>query len=490
MSVTKHRKLRQYTLRAPSVAVLLLLCCMGSRQVVLQAQLTTNNTGQTQQSDHVNGREEVDPEPNEPHWLAGSTAFLASESLDEPSNRSSVFRPTISLNGVFQADMGFFHQAEINRLTVGNAVDGATFRRARLSARGSVTDTVNYFFQMDFGFFGRPTFTDVWLEQTQLPLLGNLRIGQWKQPFSLEVVSSFRYTTFLERSLLFQPFTPFRHLGIGFYDYAQDLSHTWAFSGFRAGQDQFGNSASQSAGWGTAARVTWLSWYDEASEGASYLHWGLGHFFAAPENRRINFRTIPELFIGQHDPVSVGNQQPVPGTINGTPFFLETGVLSVEVFNVFGIENLWVEGPWSWQSEVMFNVVDLVDGPTVTLYGFYTQIGWFLTGEHRPYDRTTGTIDRVIPFENFYRIGAPGQTHAGWGAWEVAFRVSYLDFRAVDNRVAPGTGGDLLDTTVGVNWYWNPYTKVAFNWVHSFLDKPLFGRSDSDGFALRAQIDF
>lgn len=402
---------------------------------------------------------------------------------------TGAFSPTVTINGVFQADAGFFHQDTTNRLTVGNAVDGADFRRARLSARGSVTETVNYFFQMDFAFFGRPTFTDVWLEQTDLPLLGNFRIGQWKQPFSLEVVSSFRYTTFMERSLLFQPFTPFRHIGVGFYDHSEDLSHTWAISGFRSGQDQFGNSASQSAGWGTAERLTWLAWYDELSGGKSYMHWGVGHFFATPQNRIINFRTIPEMFIGQHDAIPNGNQQPVPGNITGTPFFLQTGNLRVESFNVFGIEHLWVEGPFSWQTEVMLNVVDQTSGPTVTLTGFYTQIGYFLTGEHRPYDRKTATIDRVIPYANFCRADS-GNVICGPGAWEIAFRVSYLDFHPVDNVAFLGAGGDLLDTTVGINWYWNPYTKLVANWVHSFLDNPLTGHSSADSFAFRAQIDF
>ena len=398
--------------------------------------------------------------------------------------------PNITINGVFQADAGFFDQDAVNRATVGNAVDGADFRRARLSAKGAVTETVNYFMQMDFAFFGRPTFTDVWLEHADVPGLGSFRVGQWKQPFSLEVVSSFRYTTFMERSLLFQPFTPFRHLGAGFYNHSENLRWTWAASGFRSGQDQFGNSASNGGGWGTAERITWLPWYDEASEGRGYLHFGLGHFFSVPPDRINNFRTIPELFIGQQNSVPNGNQQPVPGNVSGTPFFLQTGNLAINEFNVIGVEKLFVHGPFSWQSEGMVTLVDRVAGPTATLPGFYSQVGWFLTGEHRPYDRNSGAIDRVIPFENFFCVRTEdGRPCTGIGAWEVAFRASYLDFSAVDNVVA-GTGGHMFDTTAGVNWYWNPYTKFVANWVHTFLDNPLTGRSEADGFAVRGQIDF
>src|SRR2546430_8980010 len=78
------------------------------------------------------------------------------------------------------------------------------FRRARLAARAALGNNINAFMQFDFAFPGRPTFTDLWVEWTDLPVLGTVRVGQWKQPFSLEVVSSFRYTTFMERSSLFQ----------------------------------------------------------------------------------------------------------------------------------------------------------------------------------------------------------------------------------------------------------------------------------------------
>ena len=194
--------------------------------------------------------------------------------------------PSVTINGVFQADAGWIQQDAASRQKYGDIQDGADFRRARLSAKGSVTETTNYFFQMDFGFFGRPTFTDVWVEQTQVPLLGNVRIGQWKQPFSLEVVSSFRYTTFMERSSLFQPFTPFRHMGIGFYDHTEELDATWAASVFRSGQDQFGGTLTDDGGWGTAERLTILPMWLE--DGQRYLHIGAGHFFNAPGDETIN----------------------------------------------------------------------------------------------------------------------------------------------------------------------------------------------------------
>ena len=171
--------------------------------------------------------------------------------LDEVDAAKSKL-PNATINGAFQADAVFFNQTDELRDQFGSIESGAGFRRTRLSAKGAVSETMNYFVQMDFAFFGRPTFTDVWVEQTKVPLLGTVRAGQWKQPFGLEAVSSYRYTTFMERSSLFQTFVPFRHIGIGFYNNSEDLNTTWAASYFRTGQDQFGNSLSTDGGNGVA----------------------------------------------------------------------------------------------------------------------------------------------------------------------------------------------------------------------------------------------
>ena len=406
----------------------------------------------------------------------------ALKAIQDKANKKTY--PSVTVNGVFQADAGWIHQDSASKAEYGNILDGSDFRRARLSAKGSVTELTNYFFQMDFGFFGRPTFTDVWLEQTKVPLFGNVRIGQWKQPFSLETVSSFRYTTFMERSVLFQPFTPFRHIGIGFYDHSDDLSMTWAASAFRTGQDQFGGTLSDDGGYGTAERITWVpSW---ECNGKSYTHLGIGHFFNAPPGDSVNFRTIPEFYVGANGPGAVGTSgQAVPGGANGTPFFVSTGNIDVPYYNVLGSELLWVEGPLSIQSEAMVNLVNEGSGSTAILPGAYAQAGYFLTGEHRPYDRKTGSIDRVIPKSNLTFAG--NECNPGLGAWEVAGRWSYLDLN--DSTIA---GGTITDYTAGLNWYWNPYTKMVFNYVHAISDSPAgpAGTAHTDLFGVRAQIDF
>lgn len=390
--------------------------------------------------------------------------------------------PTLEVHGVFQADSGWFGQDAASRFTVGDIQDGASFRRARLSANGSVVENMNYFLQMDFAFFGRPTFTDLWMEVTDVPFLGNVRVGQWKQPFSLEVVSSFRYTTFAERSLLFQPFTPFRHIAVGFYDHSQDENWTWAASIYRAGQDQFGGSLADSGGYATVGRITYLPYYE--CEGTEYLHLGWGNNLVFPNNRIARFRSIPEYFVGEVVGGFLGTSgQAVNGAQNGVPFFIDTGNVGIHHYWLTGPELLLVDGPLSLQSEIMYLNAERTTDQREDFWGYYVQVGYFLTGEHRPYNRQQGAIDRVKPFGNV--LSACDDGSRGVGAWELATRVSHLDLH--DNTVR---AGQLTDWTLGLNWYLNPYSKLQFNYIRAYLENPFVGPSNTDIYGLRAQVDF
>ncbi len=400
--------------------------------------------------------------------------------------------PSVEVHGVFQVDSAWFHQSDNNIATIndldgagnGNIRDGAAFRRARLSANGAVMPNMNYFLQMDFAFFGRPTFTDVWMEFTKVPVLGNVRVGQWKQPFSLEVVSSFRYTTFAERSVLFQAFAPFRHIGVGFWNYSEDERMTWAASAYRPGQDQYGGSLSDNGGYAGVGRITALPWWE--CEGANYLHVGGAYNYVSPKDEMARFRTIPEYFVGEQGGATPAGTSGVatPGAFNGTPFFVDTKTQGIEHYHLLGSELLWVNGPLSVQSEAMWLFGTRTTGQSMYFPGAYAQVGYFLTGEHRPYNRKQGGIDRIQvkrPF-GFYR---GDDCEWGWGGWEVAARYSYIDLNSKDI-----TGGRLKDMTLGLNWYINNYSKIQFNYIRAFLDNKVHGDSTADIFGLRAQLDF
>ncbi|MCY2966168.1 MAG: porin, partial [Planctomycetota bacterium] len=263
-------------------------------------------------------------------WSSQLRRTTKTSGLTQPPMVPRVVRPilypNVEVHGVFQVDSDWFGQDDQSRKAVGNLQDGVSFRRARLSANGAVTDNMNYFLQMDFAFPGRPTFTDLWWELTKVPVLGNVRVGQWKQPFSLEVVSSFRYTTFAERSLGFQAFTPFRHIALGFYDWSEDEDMTWAASVYRPGNDQYGGSIADQGGYAGVGRVTFLPYYSNELKGANYLHLGAAYNYVSPNFHLARFRSIPEYFVGQQQgelPFGTSGTA-IPGPLDGVPYFVDT----------------------------------------------------------------------------------------------------------------------------------------------------------------------
>ena len=85
-------------------------------------------------------------------------------------------------------------------------------------------------------------------------------------------------------------------------------------------------------------------------------------------------------------------------------------------------------------------------------WGGYGFVSYMITGEQRPYQADQANFGRVLPADPF--LGGAG----GRGAFEVAFRVSYLDLEDRDIE-----GGRLLDLTWGFNWYATETVRVLTN---------------------------
>jgi phosphate-selective porin OprO/OprP len=127
----------------------------------------------------------------------------------------------------------------------------------------------------------------------------------------------------------------------------------------------------------------------------------------------------------------------------------------------------------------------------VPFSGFYVTAAYFLTGEH--IERRTRVYPRrpLIPTN-------PGDRR-GPGAWEVVARVSEL--RLGENVFTAGFAdsnlwsNSALTTELGLNWYWNEYTKVYIFWLHSQFGNPVEYRpggfqKTADMFWLRFQLYF
>ncbi len=380
---------------------------------------------------------------------------------------------SVSVDGRVYVDSVFFGQSAGSVAAFGDAQDTVQFRTARLGAQGSGFDVFDYKIEVDFA--GRDStndqstaFKDVYLGINDLPFLGRVQIGHYKEPLSLEELTSSRYITFMERSLL-NVFAPQRNVGIAAYRFSENERFTFAFGGFRTIGDKPPYVADDDGGYAFTMRGTYLPWYDEATNGRGLLHLGLGYSYRDVDDPNQRVRTRAETNVG--------------------PYILDTGVIAgVEDYQLLNPEIAFVYGPFSVQAEYIAAFYNRAVNDA-DFHAAYVQTSYFLTGEHRPYDRKKGVFTRVKPFENFFRVRTcDGNIEMGKGAWELAYRYSWLDLDDADARVI---GGNSSDHTVGVNWYLNPYTRLMFNYVYAQVS-PANNSADTDlsVFQMRAQFDF
>jgi phosphate-selective porin OprO/OprP len=390
----------------------------------------------------------------------------ASRSASERSDR-----PTVRVEGRIQVDGALFHQSDRNRQAVGDIEDGLDFRRVRIGARGDAFEMLYYVVEMDFAGTGRPSFTDVYLGARRIPVLGNVQFGHFKEPFSLEELTSGRFVTFMERGLP-NAFAPARNAGVMAFDHSEDERWTWALGWFRTDSDEFGDDVGDEGEQAVTGRLTFNPWFEEGSRGV--LHLGGAYSYRNSDEGRFRFRERPEIRMRAENEGDV-------------PRFVDTGNIPAVEAHLLGAEAALVWGPFSIQSEAIFvpvNQINTSEDPIFT--GAYVFVSYFLTGESRQYNRERGYFERVRPQRNFLIVTKDGVTlFEGFGAWEVAARWSYLDLN--DEQIH---GGRLHDVTFGVSWYLNPYTRLMFNYIHAFLDHPVFDDSDADIVAMRGQIDF
>ncbi|MCZ6603483.1 MAG: porin [Planctomycetota bacterium] len=354
------------------------------------------------------------------------------------------------VGGRIQIDFAFFSEDDDLKGRVGDSEDGIEFRRSRLFVSGTMFESYIFKAQYDFA-GGDADFKDVYVGLEDIPYVGRLRVGQFYEPFNLDELTSDNYITFLERSLA-NVFTPSRHTGIGLNHHLWDKRATWSLGGFRE-TNSSGDVSDDIGGYAATARVTGLPWFENEEK---LLHVGLAYSYRHPLSDRLRYSQRPEAHLATR--------------------YVDTGdMVDVDRVNLAGAEVAVVLGPLSLQSEFIHSWVESDFESNPRFFGYYVQVSYFVTGEHRAYSTSSGTFGRIEPMREF--LGA----ERGPGAVELGLRYSYLDLD--DENVS---GGKLKDITAGINWYLNRRFRVMANYIYADLDGP----GEANIFEMRFQVDF
>jgi phosphate-selective porin OprO/OprP len=415
---------------------------------------------------------------------------------DTAGNKSIVVsgtkKSTMKVSGRVHLDAwGFDHDDSLNQSVSSDSngeMDGAPddepnrfeFRRLRFGVKGKIKDNMVYKIEMEFGGGNDSEFRDAYLGWSDLPILQKVLLGNQKRPFGLDHLNSSRFNVFLERPFVIEAFNEdARRVGIQSYGISDDLDWNWRYGVFnqRNIQDE-GEYVGDHLQLQVAGRLANTFWYDEVSGGRGYGHWAVSGAHAdvsTDDLSEARFRTRPEAR-------TTGARYLNTGQIDGADFY-----------NLIGLEGVVNVGALQVVGEYQSNWVERNGFNDVRLDGGYVYASFFLTGEHIPWDRESGTIGRIKPFQNFWMVDkCDGCREAGWGAFQVAARYSQGDFS--DEDIFGGEGEAL---TIGLNWYWNENARVQVNYIAGDVQNSTVGnrgaapiQGDYDIWGARFMVDF
>ena len=392
--------------------------------------------------------------------------------------------------------------------------DGADLRRARLRVDGTAWEVVDFVFEYEFAQTQQVSSagatlapistvgpTDTYIDIKEIPWLGRIRAGHFKEPFNLEDYGTNDvYQTFMERSTANDAFSPNRNFGVMNWNDPFCQRMVYGVGIFKENTNtnlsnafDYGNSSYAATG-----RLGFDPWYEH--DGRCVLFFGGAYSYRNYEDDA----TLDRFRYASRIPLRVGS-----------PIILDTTSLAANNSQLFNAQAALVYGAFSVQGEYYNVQGDGVQRGLVApgrpglynpnLEGAYVQASYFLTGEHRVYLRDIGGFGRVRPLEPFYFLARNG---TGWGslfgrgAWEVAARYDYLNLNSPSFGAIPavkGVAGSSAaalpltglehDFTFGLNWYLNDSVKIQGDYVHA-LRESLTLPGEVDAFGVRVQFDF
>ncbi len=359
----------------------------------------------------------------------------------------------IQIGGRIYNDWAWFSADKDLKDDVGPFVNGTEMRSARIYMKGTIDE--RYFFKANYDFGatrpgdGGPGFKDVFMGLKKLPTIQNIQVGHFKEPIGLDVLTSSKYITFMERSLTGGS-EPSRNTGVMVFGTQDTKRMTYAAGVFRD-SNKFG-LAGEDNGYAFTARVTGLPVVND--DQTSLIHLGIGVSHRQKKDLPVSYDPRPESHLA--------------------PRFLDTGDIAADSQDIIGLEWASINGPFYTQAEYVYTDIDGKDaGPSPSFSTYYGQASWFATNDSKTYLNKTGTFGRVTPSSPW--------GDGGWGALEFALRYSSTDLN--NDGVE---GGELSDITFGINWYLSSFSRLMFNYINA--DKDSVGTADI--FQVRFQIDF
>jgi phosphate-selective porin OprO/OprP len=350
----------------------------------------------------------------------------------------------VSFEGLVQAD-GYWYQDDIASLAgAGSSFGDGTdtdfeMRRAELVLKGKGPGMWGWV----IGYDAR---ANKWLDvNVQYKFNGTtfVRVGQFKQPNSLEELSSTKNNDFIAKAMTTNLQGLSRRTGIA----VGTGGANWTATASAFTRELTRNAAN---GNGYGLRGTWAP----ILESGNYLHLGASLVDYEARDAGSAVGSTP-VFDGDNR----ARFRVRPDADRTAAYLVDSGQFTdAERIRTAGAELAWVHGQFKAQSEYMRTNVSRSAHDDYGFDSWYVSAVWNLTGETWSYKE--GVVSTPLPSDPIK------------GMWQLAARYDHVDlndgsvdFSTPTPTVSGVMGGKESNWTLGVNWYWRSNFKFALNYV-------------------------
>jgi phosphate-selective porin OprO/OprP len=394
-----------------------------------------------------------------------SAPAFAEVELDVIGGSEITFEGLVQADGYWYHDDVLFLAGSPTATTVGDGKDtDFGMRRAELVLKGKGPGMWSWVLGYDAS---ATKFLDV-NAQYKFNGFTFVQFGQYKQPNSLEELSSTKNNDFISKAMTTNMQGVARRMGLA----AGTGADNWTVTGSVFTREMTRNLGE---GNGYGLRGTWAPILDTGS----LLHLGLSYVNYEARDPGSAPGATPVIDGDGRIQIRVRPDADLTGVrLIGTPLLLDG-----DRVKTMGFEAAWVHGPFKLQSEYMKSELGRNDNPNFDYDSWYVSGVWNITGETWGYKNGVHTT--------------PLPNNPGGGMWQVGVRYDHADLND-GTFTSPSTvtgllGGKESNWTIGVNWYLRSNFKLAANYVKVSSEKfnttsHTFVNDDPSIIELRAQF--
>lgn len=323
--------------------------------------------------------------------------------------------------------------------------NGIIIRRARFAIKTTLYEKWSAELDLDFA-YNEIEIKDMWVGYKFNDNI-SIKAGNFKEPMSMERLTSSKYLANMERPMAVQMFATGRRLGIAATAWDK---HWWVSGGFFGSEvsilQKEKNRGSDGYGFTGRAAVSPILRDDMT------LHIGAYGTYRTPEalgaeNRLVEFRTFPES--------RVDRRRYVRAEIANVNHYTTTGVELA-----YKYRKLLVYGEYMFTtlSRYRLSGTDKIDLKNATFDGWYATASYMILGGQREYACDDAEF-------------GPMTVSKKGGNLELAARVSTVNLNDFQDATSVITGGEATSYSASLNWYPNRNILIGLNYIFMDNDK-------------------